>query len=98
LTTIFGFISERFANSVLVTVLSEDGIIITKFEAYTAKKAKEFFQADWAQRAYAREYPDGFQLAWLDTPINSPDYHTAIERYENNWFIPFYGRPRESRP
>lgn len=78
--------SGQFENSFIVTILAEDGYLITKFECYSYKKAPEI----------AQKLCPGHYVEWVANPwgneINKNQIKAAQTLYEEKYLCEFNGR------
>lgn len=93
MTTIYAYISERFANTVIFTLLSEHGDILSKFECSYAS-AKKLATSDISHEKCARLLKeDKVYITWLDRPWQEENFKLAQKYYEtSHGDAPFNGR------
>lgn len=67
-----------------VQALSEDG----KFLAGHISSSEDFAKhdigvtSDWKHEIYKKEYPDGYELEWVDDPLNHAGIMRAYEKHK----------------
>lgn len=99
MTKIYGYISCQMpSGSQLVTVIDDQGYIITYFEAYTYSLAKKFCQNDHAKARYNQQYGNyKWDFEWVDKPYQHQGLITAQQNYEQIYGTSFRGHVRDER-
>lgn len=97
MTWLYVFISERFTSSVIYTVLTSDGQILTKQERYTYLTAKQDSESNRMHQLYQRCFPEGYEVVWLDAPWKNEGFKTAVQRYQRRTGLKFQGPSVDTR-
>lgn len=83
---IFAFVNGKWGSQdYSVTALSEDGHFlaghICSLPAWGPHDMGANGASDWKHDVYAKHYPDGFEVVWVDEPKDDADVMAAYERH-----------------
>lgn len=67
-----------------VQALTEDGVFIAGHISSNEGYAKHDIglTSDWKHEIYEKEYPEGYELEWVDDPKNHEGILAAYEKYK----------------
>ena len=80
---IYCFINGKMALGYIVVALSESGIGLGSHCSSSVEFAKHdigYENSDWKHDTYNKEYPNGWELIWVDNVENHAGLKLAIEK------------------